>query len=87
MAKRVELLWDRDQIINELDITKKEFVRLSRSPAFPSPSVETRFEIKWHARDILDFQRRMDDCRRKGWLVPEALFAWSDTGERETSLI
>jgi len=76
----------RNDIRTTLDITKKQLIRLSRSPAFPKPIMETKFEIVWGMADIMRLKRRMDTHAQCGRMVPECLYSWQDTGESELPL-
>jgi hypothetical protein len=66
---------DSDTARDILGVARIEFAHLTDSPAFPSPIVNTRYEVRWSRKEIETFKTKIDDVRRRGWKV-DALFKW-----------
>jgi hypothetical protein len=79
--KRIKREVDAFDVREMLAISGKELLRLRRSPAFPKPHSRTRngqFQDVWEKKEVERFRERMQECRKKGWLVPQCLYSFID---------
>ena len=67
----------RYEVCDVLGITVLQFTRLQRSPTFPAPVHIGRFSITWSADAVHEFKAKLDYARRRGWKVPDCLYAWA----------
>lgn len=84
--KKKPVLIDRVQARKILGVSREQFYILRRSPAFPDRIEGNGFDELFERREIKALKSRLDECEAKGWLVPEALYSWADTGEKEKPL-